>query len=228
MTPDEILKRVIYRDALILVLDKPSGIACHKGRGKSDENLEKYFEHLRFGLPRIPSLAHRLDKDTSGCLILGRHRKALADLGKMFQNNKVKKTYIAVVENSPPQSEGVIDLPLAKKSNDKASWQMKVDESGQRAVTEYKLLSKGDGYSWLELRPQTGRTHQLRVHCAEIGCPIIGDRIYGGINRDGRLLLHAQKLEIPLYKNREPVVIEAEIPEYMKAYSTGAEPEVVL
>ncbi|MEQ1790177.1 MAG: RNA pseudouridine synthase, partial [Rickettsiales bacterium] len=97
MLPHEILDKVLYRDALMLVLDKPAGIPVHSGRG-GGENLEMYFHHLKYGLPKNPSLAHRLDKDTSGCLVLGRHRKALDMLSKLFQQNKIKKTYWAVVE----------------------------------------------------------------------------------------------------------------------------------
>src|SRR5256885_10303084 len=113
MTPEEIVARLIYRDGLMLVLDKPAGIAVHKGP-KGGASLEDFFEHLRFGLPRPPALAHRLDRDTSGCLVLGRHRKALAHLGALFKHGRVGKTYWAIVEGGPEADAGGIDLPLGR------------------------------------------------------------------------------------------------------------------
>ena len=117
MTPEEMLARLLYRDGLMLVIDKPAGFAVHRGP-KGGESLEDYFDALRFGLPRNPALAHRLDKDTSGCLVLGRHRKALALLGKLFKQGKIGKTYWAVVEGAPDADEGRIDIPLGKLDED--------------------------------------------------------------------------------------------------------------
>src|SRR6202007_1288305 len=113
MTSEEIVARLIYRDGLMLVIDKPAGLAVHKGP-KGGESLEDYFGALRFGLPAPPALAHRLDRDTSGCLGLGRHRNALAKRGRLFQGGSVEKTYWAVVVGSPPQNEGRIAAPLLK------------------------------------------------------------------------------------------------------------------
>jgi len=211
----DLLARLLYRDALILVVDKPADIPVHKGTG-GGENLEQYFDSLRFGLPRTPALAHRLDRDTSGCLVLGRHRQALAKLAKHFENNRIKKTYWAVVMGAPPEPEGVIDLPLAKQSKDSSRWQMKIaDKDGMPAVTHYKVLGHADGLSWLELEPQTGRTHQLRVHLSAIGCPIIGDKIYGAKNEHS-MQLHARAIEIPLYPKKDPVKVTAPVPEHMQ------------
>ena len=214
MTPDDLLARLLYRDALMLVIDKPAGIPVHKGIG-GGETLEQYFDSLRFGLPRTPALAHRLDRDTSGCLVLGRHRQALHRLGKHFENNRIKKTYWAIVRGAPPEAEGIINLPLAKQSEDTRRWHMKVAESGgQEAITHYKLMGQSEGMSWLELKPQTGRTHQLRVHCAAIGCPILGDKIYG--DGEGMLQLHARAVEIPLYPKKDPICVIAPVPGHMK------------
>ena len=102
MTAEEIVARLVYRDGLMLVIDKPAGLAVHKGP-KGGESLEDYFDALRFGLPRPPALAHRLDRDTSGCLVLGRHRKALAALGRLFKSGRIGKTYWAVVAGEPGQ-----------------------------------------------------------------------------------------------------------------------------
>src|SRR5271165_4766912 len=111
LTPDAMLARVLYRDGLMLVIDKPVGLPVHRGP-KGGVSLEGYFDALRYGLPRAPALAHRLDKDTSGCLVLGRHRKALAELGRQFKNGSIHKTYWAVVESGPAEDEGRIDIPL--------------------------------------------------------------------------------------------------------------------
>jgi tRNA pseudouridine32 synthase/23S rRNA pseudouridine746 synthase len=256
MTPDEMVSRLLYRDALMLVIDKPAGFAVHRGP-KGGESLEDHFDALRFGLPRAPALAHRLDRDTSGCLVLGRHRKALASLGKLFKNGAIAKTYWAVVEGTPEAEEGVIELPLGRLDATRGWW-MKHDPEGQPAVTKWKLMGslrssppcgeglgvgvgppykaaelipggttptptpphKGEGkYAWLALEPLTGRTHQLRVHCAEMGWPILGDTIYGHAPRSGgpMLHLHAREIVVPLYKNKAPIHVVAPVPPHMRA-----------
>ncbi len=226
MTPEEMVSRLLYRDGLMLVIDKPAGMAVHKGspnsKDRNRESLEDHFDTLRFGLPRPPALAHRLDRDTSGCLILGRHRKALAQLGKLFRNGAVDKTYWAVVEGGPDAEEGEIAFPLGRLDETRGWW-MKHDPSGQPAVTRWKVLGRTAGpsgnapLSWLALEPLTGRTHQLRVHCAEMGWPIVGDPIYGSAPRHGGpvLHLHAREVTVPLYKNRAPIRVVAPLPEHM-------------
>jgi tRNA pseudouridine32 synthase / 23S rRNA pseudouridine746 synthase len=255
MTPEQMVSRLLYRDGLMLVIDKPAGLAVHRGPN-GGESLEDHFDALRFGLPRPPALAHRLDRDTSGCLVLGRHRKALAKLGRLFKSSAVGKTYWAVVEGVPEASEGVIDLPLGRLDETRGWW-MKHDPQGQPAVTNWKVLGsfapppcgegsgvgvarpgahhdvsprlstplptlphKGGGkLTWLALEPLTGRTHQLRVHCAEMGWPILGDAIYGSAPRSGGapLHLHAREVVVPLYKNRAPIAVTAPIPPHMRA-----------
>ena len=225
MTPDEIVNRILYRDALILVLDKPSGIAVHTANGGMN-NLERYFPALQFGLPNPPTLGHRLDRGTSGCLILARHREAARRLGELFATNRIKKTYWAVVKGDFPtgekyaREEGRIDLPLSKQSTSKKHWWMKVDlESPLSAITDYRVLGRGNGITWLELTPQTGRTHQLRVHCAALGHPILGDSIYdpsGVATPKDLLYLHAHSLEIPLYPKKVPIRVEAAAPPHMQ------------
>src|SRR6202049_2314926 len=140
MTPEEIVARLIYRDGLMLVIDKPPGFAVHKGP-KGGESLEDYFDALRFGLPRSPALAHRLDRDTSGCLVLGRHRKALAHLGALFRHGRVRKMYWAVVEGGPEADEGVIELPLGRLDVTRGWW-MKPDPNGQPAVTTWRVMGR--------------------------------------------------------------------------------------
>jgi len=211
------VSRLLYRDGLMLVIDKPAGFAVHRGP-KGGESLEDHFDALRFGLPRAPALAHRLDRDTSGCLLLGRHRKALAQLGKLFKNGAIDKTYWAVVEGTPPTAEGTIELPLGRLDETRGWW-MKADPLGQPAVTKWKALGQSGQGTWLALEPVTGRTHQLRVHCAETGWPIVGDTIYGNAPRVGGpvLHLHAREVVVPLYKNRPPIRVVAPVPEHMRA-----------
>ncbi|HUI22233.1 MAG TPA: RNA pseudouridine synthase [Methylocella sp.] len=214
MTEEELLACLLYRDGMMLVIDKPAGIAVHRGP-KGGDNLEDYFQALRFGLPRNPALAHRLDRDTSGCLVLGRHHKALEKLGLLFKQGKVAKTYWAIVEGEPAQNEGLIDLPLGRLDASRGWW-MKPDPSGLPAKTLWRILGRADGRALLELTPLTGRTHQLRVHCAALGWPILGDSVYGPGGATG-LQLHARTITIPLYKNKEAVKVEAPAPSHMLA-----------
>lgn len=211
---------LIYRDAMMLVLNKPAGYAVHRGSGRAP-NLDPIREQLCFGLPRIPEIAHRLDKDTSGCLILGRHAEALRRLGKLFQNNQIEKTYLAIVAGVPDAPEGTIDLPLGRQSSDKNHWWMKVDpENGQTAITHYQVLGHQDGYALLFLKPETGRTHQLRVHCAAMGFPIVGDKIYGPEKKpDHNLMLHAYQVKVPIYPKKDPILISAPLPPHWQDFS---------
>lgn len=211
-TAVELIARLLYRDAMMLVIDKPAGMPVHRGP-KGGESLEDYFGALRFGLPRNPALVHRLDRETSGCLVLGRHHKALEKLGLLFKHGKVEKTYWAIVEGAPEQDEGLIDLAL-KRRDPSRGWWMKADPWGLPSQTRWRVLARARGLALLELKPLTGRTHQLRVHCAEQGFAIMGDSIYG--HRGTQLQLHARSIAIPLYKNKEPVMVEAPVPPHMR------------
>jgi tRNA pseudouridine32 synthase/23S rRNA pseudouridine746 synthase/23S rRNA pseudouridine1911/1915/1917 synthase len=211
-------ERILYRDGLMLVIDKPAGIPVHAGP-RGGVNLEAGFDALRFGLPHPPALAHRLDRDTSGCLVLGRHPKALRRLGRLFAEGKIEKIYWAVVAGAPAEPQGSIDAPLKKESR-RTGWRMEIDPAGQRAVTEYRVLASAGGKSWLELRPKTGRTHQIRVHCAALGCPVAGDPTYGG-PAGVPLQLHARAIAVPLYPARPAIQVTAPVPPHMLAALTA-------
>lgn len=211
----DLTSRILYRDSLMLVLDKPAGVPVHGGPG-GGVNLEQGFDALRFGLPKPPGLAHRLDRDTSGCLVLGRHAKALRKLGKLFQESRVDKTYWAVVAGGPAADAGTVDAPLFKQSNPRGGWRMVIDPQGQTAVTDWRVLGRGDGVAWLAFHPRTGRTHQIRVHAASLGCPLLGDPQYGGPGEQPLHLL-ARAVTLPLYPSRPAVTVTAPVPQHMRA-----------
>lgn len=216
LTDAELVSRVLYRDGLVLVIDKPAGLPVHAG-SRGGDNLEALFDALRFGLPRPPALAHRLDRDTSGCLVLGRHRKALARLGRLFSGGRVEKTYWAVVEGEPTKESGRIDAPLAKM-NARAGWRMTVDPAGQSAVTDWQVLGRANGLTWLALYPRTGRTHQIRVHCAAMGWPLLGEPMYRTTPRTGvPLHLHARAVSLPVYPAKPAIEATAPVPDHMRA-----------
>ncbi|MEP9354588.1 RNA pseudouridine synthase [Xanthobacter sp. KR7-65] len=211
---------ILHRDGLMLIIDKPCGLPVHAGP-KGGETLADHLDVLRFGLPRAPELAHRLDKDTSGCLVLGRHAKALALLGKLFASGQVGKTYVALTLGAPAQEEGRIDQPLAKRSPHRGWWMQAVAKGtpgAQEAITDFRVLARAGSLAVLALSPVTGRTHQLRAHLAHLGTPILGDAIYGGASRlpgGPKLHLHARRVVVPLKRDAPPVDVSAPLPPHM-------------
>lgn len=208
LSPEE---RLLHRDDAVLVLDKPAGLSVHRGP-RGGPSVEDWLPALALGKRRPPQPAHRLDADTAGCLVLGRTKPALAALGALFAAGQVEKTYWAVVRGAPPKAEGEMAAPLVKRSTARDGWRMMVDDAGQPASTAWRTLGEADGLAWLELRPRTGRTHQLRVHCAHLGCPILGDARYGG--GAGAMHLLARAVTIPL---TPAVAAAARPPPHMRA-----------
>ena len=185
---------ILFRDGRFVVLDKPPGLPVHRGPrgGPSVEDWFPLLSRRRDG----PWLVHRLDADTSGCLLVALRRPALREAQALWTSGQVRKTYWAVVAGEPGADAGVVDAPLLKRQ-DRTGWRMEVDAAGQPARTEWRVLGRAPGLAWLELRPQTGRTHQIRVHCAAVlGCPLLGDPVYGAAGAGGLHLL-ARALSVP-------------------------------
>lgn len=215
LSETDLLQRVLYRDGLILVVNKPAGLAVHKG-GPSIHNLEQYFHWLTFGLPNAPVLAHRLDRGTSGCLVLARHARAARMMQELFTAGHIKKTYFAWVHGTVAPDEGRIDRALKRMTPEKWNWRMKADPLGQAAITDFQVVTRTNASTLLKLMPHTGRTHQLRVHCKELGHPILGDAVYAGdLPFVSKLHLHAAHIEIPLYPKKASLTISAPWPEHM-------------
>ncbi|WP_207478371.1 RluA family pseudouridine synthase [Arenibaculum pallidiluteum] len=194
-TPDELARRVLHRDANLLVLDKPAGLAVHPGP-RTPESLEAFLPALAFGLCQPPAIVHRLDRDTAGCLVLARHPKALRRVNRLFAEGAVGKTYWALVRGSPREASGTVDLALLKVSGPQG-WRMVVDPAGQPATTAYRVLGAGGGIALVELQPRTGRTHQIRVHLAALGCPILDDPVYGTARPGAPHALLARRIVVP-------------------------------
>lgn len=221
----EIQKLVIHRDDWTIVLNKPPGLAVQGGSG-TERHVDGMLDALRFGSEERPRLVHRLDKDTSGVLLIARNGQAAKRLAESFRDRETEKLYWAVVVGMPPKSEGTINLPLAKRPGARDLETMQVDhENGQKAFTQFRVLDHaGNRAALLALWPRTGRTHQLRVHCAEIGCPILGDRKYGGeeaslaavADSQRRLHLHARRLTLPHPSGKGELKVQAEPPPHFR------------
>lgn len=197
---------VLHHDTHLLVIDKPAGLAVHPGP-KTPDSLEDFLEPLAFDNNRLPVIAHRLDRDTSGCLILARHPKAVKRVSALFEAGQIGKVYWAVLGSLPDEDSGTVDAPLHKISSAEAGWRMVIDKRGKRAVTHWRVIDRAARL--VEFRPETGRTHQLRVHAASIGHPIIGDPVYG--DGKGPMRLHARSITLP-YDAAAPLTITAPLP----------------
>jgi len=186
---------ILFIDAEAVVIDKPAGLPVDTPRRGGDSIVSR-LDELRAGFKRPPTPMHRLDQDTSGCLLFARSPRARVLFQQAFEARAVEKYYLAVVSDEIAEETGTIDLPLAKKSSAEAGWRMVADPAGQSAVTHWRRLAVRDGRSLIEFRPETGRTHQIRVHAREaFGSGIVGDRVYGVPG--GPMLLHASRLVVP-------------------------------
>lgn len=222
----QLQKAVLYKDDDVLVIDKPAGLAVQGGTGLST-SVDALLDALRFGAKERPRLVHRLDRDTSGVLVLARNAKAAKNLAEAFRHKETRKIYWAVVVGVPKIHHGRIDAPLQKsagKADGRSRERVHIDEEGKHAVTEFALVEKaGKNAAWLALMPVTGRTHQLRAHCVALGTPILGDGKYAGANaflaKDDlprQLHLHARELTIPHPARKGAIHVTAPLPYHMK------------
>ena len=208
---------ILYEDDDVIVVNKPSGLLTHAKGGLSDEPTvaEIIRQKTSFATDTDrPGIVHRLDRDTSGLLIIAKNPESAAHLQRQFAERTAKKTYIAITDGKPKLNAAKIDLPIGR--NPSAPSTFRIDPNGKPAQTTYHVLAKNDAQSLIELKPTTGRTHQLRVHLAHLNAPILGDRVYGK-SSDCRMMLHAQKLEITL-PSGERKVFEATIPDEFKRF----------
>lgn len=208
---------IIYEDSELLVINKPSGLAV-QGGSNIETNIDGMCRQLYANKDAQPKLVHRIDKDTSGLLILAKTSQIAAILTKAFREKTVHKTYLALVTSVPKPPQGQIDLPLAKQRHGKQEKMVVDNQEGKKALTQYQLLDQaGNKAALISLTPITGRTHQLRVHMAAINCPIVGDGKYGGKDAfieglSSTLHLHAWRINIPILDKQ----FEVDMPEHMK------------
>jgi tRNA pseudouridine32 synthase/23S rRNA pseudouridine746 synthase len=211
--------RILFIDAEAIVIDKPAGLPVDTPR-RGGDSIASRLDELKCGFKRAPTPMHRLDTDTSGCLLFARSPKARARFQQAFETRAVEKYYVAVVGTELAGEEGVIDIPLAKHSSAEAGWKMVSDPHGLQASTRWRRIAVRDGSTLVEFRPLTGRTHQIRAHAREaFGSGIVGDRVYG--IPGGPMLLHASRLVVP--RDGKPAIdVTAPLPGYFGEWRDAA------
>lgn len=216
---------ILFEDAEALIVNKPSGLPVERPRA-GGESLADHLDALRLGFQRAPAPVHRLDQDTSGCLLLARNPKALRRFSAAFEERRVDKRYLGIVAGHLTRAEGTVDLALKKISSAKEGWRMIVARLGKPAVTHWRKLAEIGDLTLVEFRPETGRTHQIRVHAASgLGVPLLGDPIYGPHadnyghyeGRAVRTMLHSAAISLPRL-DKEPVAASAPLPEDFAAF----------
>lgn len=221
LKPQEMPLDIIYEDDDMLVINKEKGIVVHPGNGNPDGTLANaVMAKCKGSLSGIggkirPGIVHRIDKDTSGLIIVAKNDTAHINLSKQIQDRKVKKTYIALVRGVIKENEATINMPIGRSSKDRKK--MAVTKDGKEAITHFKVLKRYNGFTLLEVKIETGRTHQIRVHLSEIGYPIVGDEVYSnGKNPFGvkGQMLHAEKLELKHPRTGKDLTFEAPVPKY--------------
>ena len=223
LKPEKLPLNVVYEDNDIIVINKEKGMVVHPGNGNLEGTLvNAVLERCKGSLSGIggeirPGIVHRLDKDTSGLIIVAKNDKAHIKLSEDLKNHNIKKTYLALVRGVVKENEATIDMPIGRSDNVRTK--MAVKKNGKNAITHFKVLKRYDGYTLLEIKIETGRTHQIRVHMAEIGYPVVGDMVYSNgknpFNVEGQML-HAWKLEFNHPITNKKMELEAELPKYFK------------
>lgn len=202
---------IIYEDGEALVINKPAGLPVDTPR-RGGASLSDRLDEFRLGFQRQPLPVHRLDTDTSGCLLLARNPKAHKRFGRSFEEKLVTKTYIGILAGIPEEQEGHVELALTKISSAEKGWRMIPAKKGKPSSTFWKIITQVNGRALVEFRPETGRTHQIRVHAASgIGIPLLGDPVYGDGSSAARTMLHASAIEMERAK-KTPITAQAPMP----------------
>lgn len=230
LKPQEIPIEVVYEDDDIIVVNKPKGLVVHPANGNPDGTLVNAImamckESLSgIGGELRPGIVHRLDKDTSGLLIVAKNDKAHINMSEQIKNRQVTKKYIALVRGVIQEDDATIDMPIGRSTKDRKK--MAVTKNGKQAVTHFKVLKRYPKYTLLEVKIDTGRTHQIRVHMAEIGHPVVGDMVYSNGKNDFGIqgqMLHAKSLDFKHPITGKQMHLEAELPQYFKSILEGEE-----
>ncbi len=207
---------ILFEDGEALVINKPAGLPLDRARS-GGAALDDYLPTLKLGFAREPVAVHRLDRDTSGCLLLARNPKALKRFAKAFEERQVGKRYLGIVAGPVAENSGTIDLALTKISSAEAGWRMILARKGKPSVTHWKVLDRRDGLTLVEFRPETGRTHQIRVHALHgLGAALLGDPVYGTGEGAHRTMLHAAGLVVRR-EGKPPIVAHAPLPADFRA-----------
>jgi 23S rRNA pseudouridine1911/1915/1917 synthase len=217
MQAEDIPLAILHEDSDILVLDKPAGLVVHPGAGNATGTLVQALLHHCKDLSGIggverPGIVHRLDKETSGCLVIAKNDMAHQSLAAQFANRTVEKTYLAIVEGTLRRGSGTIDAPIGRHRVNRQKMAVVPEEKGREAVTNYRVLAAAEGLNLVECQPKTGRTHQIRVHLKHLGHPLAGDPVYGRRGKFLRHMLHAWKLAFDHPRSAERLELTAPLP----------------
>jgi tRNA pseudouridine32 synthase/23S rRNA pseudouridine746 synthase len=213
---------ILFEDGEALVIDKPAGLPVDRPK-RGGPCLEDRLDELKLGFQRAPVPVHRLDTDTSGCLLLARNPKALKRFNRAFEERLVEKTYLAILAGHPPGEAGTVELSLAKVSSAEKGWRMIAAKKGKSAVSHWELVATLGEHSLIRFRPETGRTHQLRVHALKgLGAALLGDPVYGAgsVPGAGRTMLHAASIIVPR-DGKPPIEAHAPLPSDFAAFGAS-------
>jgi 23S rRNA pseudouridine1911/1915/1917 synthase len=221
LAPSDMSLQIVFEDADLLIADKPAGVVVHPSAGHELDTLVQAVLRHAPDLPgvggeRRPGVVHRLDKDTSGLVVFAKNERAMAELQRQFKARLVHKTYLAIVHGSPPTEDGLIDAAVGRDPRERKRMAVVSESKGRSARTRFHILSRMGDFSLLAVEPETGRTHQIRVHLAYLGVPVAGDRVYGSRHQPdwlSRQMLHAWRLGIRRPSGTEAEVFEAPVPQ---------------